>query len=144
MDRALVERALAGRRLTSQRALLLGLIRQTRGHLDADELHRLAKEKEPRLSLSTVYRNLRLFKGLGLVEELHFDEEHHHYEVKQTAEHYHLLCLGCGRIVEFESPLTGQLKEEVGLANDFTITSAAIHLAGYCAACRGISTYSPT
>jgi len=63
---------LKGQRVTSQRRLLLDLIRQSEGHLDADELYRLAKEREPRISLSTVYRTLRLFKELGLVEERHF------------------------------------------------------------------------
>jgi len=74
----------AGMRVTNQRALLLELIRQGKGHLDADELYRRAREKQPRLSLSTVYRTLQLLKKLGLVEELHFDENHHHYEVRQV------------------------------------------------------------
>jgi len=55
------------RRMTSQRELLLGII-QERGHLDADEIYRLAKRRNPRLSLSTVYRTLNLLKELGLVE----------------------------------------------------------------------------
>ena len=72
----------AGFRLTSQRALILDIISQGRGHLDADEVYRLAREQQPNISLSTVYRNLQALKKLGLVEELHFDESHHHYEMK--------------------------------------------------------------
>jgi len=89
-----------GLRVTNQRALLLGLIREGKGHLDADELYRRAREKQPRLSLSTVYRTLQLLKKLSLVEELHFDETHHHYEVKPSDEHHHLVCLGCGKVIE--------------------------------------------
>jgi len=63
----------AGMRVTNQRALIMEIIRQGQGHLDADEIYRRAREKEPRLSLSTVYRALQMFKKLGLVEELHFD-----------------------------------------------------------------------
>ncbi|GAH00887.1 unnamed protein product, partial [marine sediment metagenome] len=51
------------------------IIRQGEGHLDADEIYRRARERVPRLSLSTVYRTLLMLKKLGLVEELHFDEE---------------------------------------------------------------------
>ncbi len=126
----------AGRRATSQRTMLLELIREAQQHLDAPELYRLARERDPRISLSTVYRTLSMLKEMGLINELHFAEEHHHYEVKPPAEHFHLVCLGCGRVIEFESPLTGQLKAELTARHDFEITSTAIDLGGYCSECR--------
>ncbi|MBI4302131.1 MAG: transcriptional repressor [Chloroflexi bacterium] len=129
-------KALRGKRVTAQRTLLLELIRQWEGHLDADELYRQAREKEPRISLSTVYRALKLFKDLGLVEERHFDEEHHHYEAKASAEHYHLVCLSCGKVIEFKSPLIPQMKEAASRDQGFDILSAEITLAGYCPRCR--------
>ena len=114
----------------------MDLIRGGEGHLDADELYRRAKERYPRISLSTVYRTLQLFKRLGLVEERHLGEEHHHYEAKGRAQHHHLICLGCGKVVEFECPFAGQMREEVGRENDFEITEAEVYLAGYCSGCR--------
>ncbi len=126
----------AGRRATSQRTLLLELIREAEGHLDATELYQLARERDPRISLSTVYRTLSMLKEVGLVNELHFAEEHHHYEVKPPAEHFHLVCLRCGKVIEFGSPLTDQLKTELTARHGFDITSTAIDLAGYCAECR--------
>ncbi len=127
---------LSRQRATSQRRLLLDLIQQAGGHLDADELYHRAREREPKLSLSTVYRTLRLFKNLGLVEERHFIEEHHHYEAKGSAEHYHLICLGCGEVVEFESPLTDQMRRDIGQKNGFEITGVEVNLEGYCIRCR--------
>ena len=127
---------LAGRRVTNQRALLLKLIRQGEGHLDADELYRRARKKQPRLSLSTVYRTLQLLKELGLVEELHFDENHHHYEVKPSAEHHHLVCLGCGKVVEFHNPLSRYIKRNVAEAKDFEIIGTELRMTGYCPQCR--------
>ncbi|MCK4722357.1 MAG: transcriptional repressor, partial [Dehalococcoidia bacterium] len=100
---------LKGQRITSQRRLLLDLLRQSEGHLDADELYRRAKEQEPRLSLSTVYRSLRLFKELGLIEERHFIEEHHHYEARSETEHHHVVCRGCGKVIEFECPFASKM-----------------------------------
>jgi Fe2+ or Zn2+ uptake regulation protein len=123
----------AGMRVTSQRALILDIIRQ--GHLDADEIYRRAKEKESRLSLSTVYRTLQKLKGLGLVEELHFDEAHHHYETKPSAEHYHLLCLKCGKIIELHQPLSDFIKKNVAEAKDFDIVETEVRVTGYCAKC---------
>ncbi len=125
-----------GLRITSQRALILEVIRQRQGHLDADEIYRQAREKEPRLSLSTVYRTLQTLKKLGLVEEVHFDEAHHHYEIKPSTEHYHLVCLSCGRVVEFQYPLARLVKRNVTEAKDFEITSSEIRVTGYCPTCQ--------
>ena len=72
-----------GLRVTNQRTLILEIIRQGKGHLDADEVYRRARKKQPNLSLSTVYRTLRMLKELGLVQEVHFGEDHHHYEVNE-------------------------------------------------------------
>jgi len=124
----------AGMRVTHQRAVILEIIRQ--GHLDADEIYRRAKEKEPRISLSTVYRTLQKLKNLGLIEELHFDEAHHHYEAKPSAEHYHLVCLGCGRVIEFRQPLSHFIKKNVSEAKEFNILETEVRVTGYCAKCR--------
>ena len=126
----------AGLRVTGQRALILEIIRHGQGHLDADEVYRRARDKQSRLSLSTVYRSLRLFKKLGLVEELHFDDAHHHYEVKPPAEHHHLVCLGCGQLIEFNYPLSRYVKRNVPEAKEFKVVEAEIRMTGYCSRCR--------
>ena len=124
----------AGLRATTQRALILEILRQ--GHMDADEVYRQARKKRPRLSLSTVYRTLQKLKELDLIDELHFDENHHRYEVKQPAGHHHLVCLGCGKIVEFEFLLSAQMKKDVAREKDFEVTATEVHMTGYCAQCR--------
>jgi len=123
-----------GLRATNQRALILEIIRH--GHLDADEVYRRARERQPRLSLSTVYRTLQMFKKLGLVDELHFDETHHHYEVKPSTGHHHLVCLGCGRVIEFHYPLSRYVKRNVPDAKDFDIVDTELRMTGYCPKCR--------
>ncbi len=125
-----------GLRITKQRALILEIIRRGHGHLDADEVYRQAREKQPRLSLSTVYRALQKFKKLGLVEELHFDDAHHHYEVKSASEHHHLVCLGCGRVIEFRFPVAHYIKKNVAGLKKFEIIDTEIRMTGYCSECR--------
>jgi Fur family ferric uptake transcriptional regulator len=125
-----------GKRLTSQRALILEIIQQGRGHLDADEIYRRARAVQPRLSLSTVYRTLRVFKEPGLIEELRFDDTHHHYEIKSTRKHHHMVCLGCGKVIEFRYPLARYLKRSVPEVKDFEIVDAELRLSGYCSQCR--------
>ncbi|MFQ6122217.1 MAG: Fur family transcriptional regulator [Dehalococcoidales bacterium] len=125
----------AGMRVTNQRALIMEIIRQGQGHLDADEIYRRARQRESRLSLSTVYRTLQMLKKLSLVEELHFDEGHHHYEVKPSTEHHHLVCLGCGRVIEFNHPLSRYIKKNVPEAKGFDIAETEVRMTGYCSQC---------
>ena len=125
-----------GLKATTSRATILEIIRQGKGHLDADEIHHRARLKVPHLSLSTVYRNLQKFKELDLIEELHFDENHHHYEVKPAAEHHHLKCLCCGDVIEFDYPLSRYITKNVDEARNFQITKSEVHLSGYCPNCR--------
>jgi len=125
-----------GKRITSQRRLLLDILRQADGHLDADELFRRAKLKEPHISLSTVYRNLRLFKEYGMITERHFVEEHHHYEVTPQSDHHHLICLGCGRVVEFTSDQIDNRAHEIGLKHRFDVVRSDLHIEGYCSSCK--------
>lgn len=126
----------SSQRVTAQRTLLLDLLRQSGAHLGADELYLKAREKHPRISLSTVYRNLQLFKKLGLIEEHHFDEEHHHYEVKSMDEHQHLLCVNCGEVVEFACPLSQKFRKDIGKQYGFDIIEVEVRMRGLCSRCR--------
>ncbi|MFC1946251.1 Fur family transcriptional regulator [Chloroflexota bacterium] len=123
-----------GLRVTRQRAVILDII--GKGHLAADEIYLRARKKEPRLNLSTVYRTLQKLKEQGLVEEIHLDGSHHHYEVKPVSEHYHLVCLSCGRVQEIHYPFLRNLKKQVPEARDFALTETEVRLAGYCQDCQ--------
>jgi len=129
---------LAGQRLTAQRLLLLELVEKTEGQLDIYEIYRRAKERNRRISLSTVYRALRLFTDLGIVDDLQRDE-HHYHTPKLSHEHYHLVCLACGQVVEFESQMVDALKGSVGSRHKFDVTRAEVNLSGYCERCRKAS-----
>ncbi len=126
----------SGCSVTNQRRLLLELMRRARGHLDADELFRQAKEHKPRISLATVYRNLKLFKELGLIAESKLGEAHSHYEIKGSVEHHHLVCLGCGLVVEFDSPLIAKAKTGIEREKGFDIVTSQLKIEGYCPKCK--------
>lgn len=124
------------RPVTSQRRLLLSVIQEAERHLDAKELYRRASERNPNISLATVYRNLRLFKEQGIVDERHLGQICCYYEMKHAKEHQHLLCHGCGQIIEFESSLIRKLLAEVQSKNDFSVTRVELCLEGYCHKCK--------
>ena len=120
---------------TPQRRLLLDILRQDEGHLDARGLYRRAIEKDSSISLATVYRNLRMFKDLGLIEEVRLDEARCYYEIKRSSNHYHMVCRSCGRVTEFESTVVADLISEVQRHSGFEVTRAELYLEGRCCRC---------
>jgi Fur family ferric uptake transcriptional regulator len=129
-------RQMQGHPLTTQRRLLLELLRDAEGHIDAKELYRRASARDESIGPATVYRSLNLFKELGLVEERRLGKVRCYYEIKQSPEHQHLVCQGCGKIIEFQNPLIGQLIKAVRREHGFKVTKAELYLEGYCPECE--------
>jgi Fe2+ or Zn2+ uptake regulation protein len=124
-----------GRPLTNQRRLLLELLRDAEGHIDAKELYRRASASDESISPATVYRSLNLFKELGLVDEIRLGKIRCYYEIKQSSEHQHLVCQGCGKVMEFQNPYFQKLIKAVQREHAFKITKAELYLEGYCPEC---------
>ncbi len=126
-----------GKRVTAQRALLLQIVQDSEEHLDAEELYRRARRRDPRLNLATVYRTLNLFKDLDLIDQRYLARDHHRerFELKGVPEHYHFTCVQCGQVLEFESPLIQQLRREVKREFGVELMHSCLCLEGYCAAC---------
>jgi Fur family ferric uptake transcriptional regulator len=127
---------LAGKRVTPQRKLVLRILAQAGGHLDASDIYDRGRRVDARLSLSTVYRTLNALKETGVVRELHLDDEHHHYELDAQDQHSHLVCLSCGRVIEVSGDLIARAAATLGEAHGFEIATAQIELTGYCTDCR--------
>jgi Fur family ferric uptake transcriptional regulator len=130
-----INNEMKGRSVTSQRKLLLDLIKKAGGHISAKELYRRASRRNESISLATVYRTLRLFKELGLVEERRLGQVYCRYEMKDSAEHQHLVCRGCGKVIEFESPLIRKLVEALKHEHGFNLTKIELYMEGYCPQC---------
>ncbi len=119
---------------TRQRDLLLQIIREADGHLDAKKLFTLANDRDTRISTATVYRNLHLFSKLGLIDEKRLGQARCSYEIKHAKQHQHLVCGGCGKVVDFECPLS-ELVDKVKEEQGFSVTKAELYLEGYCVKC---------
>lgn len=123
------------RRWSSRRELLLELLQKEGGHVDAEALYRKAKELCPTIGLSTVYRNLRLFKDLGLVKELQLKAGHAHYEPVKRTEHGHFICVGCDKVMEFTSSLMIELRRELEGRFGVRLEGLEIRAEGLCPEC---------
>ncbi len=114
--------------------MVLEVVRGTESHPTAEAVHRLVRRRLPRVSLGTVYRNLRLLVAEGLVKEL--PGPHARFD-GNTSEHHHFTCLGCGRIVDVDGPLTEPhsraLCRRVAAQGGFSVTHHRIEFYGRCA-----------
>jgi Fur family ferric uptake transcriptional regulator len=136
------ELAAQGLRMTAQRRLLVGIIQNSRRHLDAAQLLEIARTHDPDIDRATVYRTIALLKKRGLIDELdlmHIEGEKHYYEAKTNRDHCHMACFRCGAIMEFTSSSFEDLKKEMARQSSFKICVVRLEVGGYCKQCRKAS-----
>jgi Fe2+ or Zn2+ uptake regulation protein len=125
-------------RNTKQRQAILEAVERHGGHLTADEIYKLVKRRFPRLSLGTVYRNLRVLVAQGGVRELDFGLAVTYFEAVKDS-HYHLICRICLKITDAESPLELRVKSLIERAPEvggFRIEEHRLDFIGVCADCQ--------
>jgi len=123
------------RRNTRQRQAILEELREMRSHPTAGELYRSVRQRLPRISLGTVYRNLDILAETGQVVKLASADQEARYD-GNPAPHAHLQCEACGRIedVELVVPALAELaRSEI---HGYRISTYSLLFAGMCPACR--------
>ncbi len=130
--------SLMNHRNTKQRQAILDAIEGHGGHLTAEEIYQVVKGGHPRLSLGTVYRNLRVLAEQGSVRELDFGMAITYFEtIKDT--HYHLVCRVCGGISDVEMELEQKLMalvERTSGIDGFQVEQHRLDFVGVCKSCQ--------
>jgi Fur family transcriptional regulator, peroxide stress response regulator len=127
-----------GKRLTRPRRLILDLVRSTDAHPSAALVYREVRRHLPRVSLATVYRNLRMLAAEGLLSEradaggTRFDGN--------TDPHDHFTCVACGRIYDVPPPAARRVAPRVAFRPGFEVHGQRIEFYGRCDTCRRGST----
>jgi Fur family transcriptional regulator, ferric uptake regulator len=122
-------------KLTRQREQILSAFLKME-HVSAEQMYRLLAKKDPHIGLATIYRTLNLFCQAGLAQARHFGTQTQYDNVTHKGHHDHLICTGCGKIVEFENCDIERLQQEVARRHGFTIETHKLELYGLCANCR--------
>ena len=126
-----------GLKSTRQREAILDEFLRVGSHISTEELYLRLRRKTPQIGYATVHRTLKLFAECGIAEQRHFGDGQARYEASDLDEHHdHLICITCGRIVEFEDPRIEQLQEEVARQHGFSIERHRLELYGCCESCR--------
>jgi len=105
--------AAKGMRMTEQRRVIARVLADSDDHPDVEELYRRCAKVDDRISISTVYRTMRLFEDAGIIERHDFRDGRARYETSPEAHHDHLINLRSGEVIEFQSEEIERLQAEV-------------------------------
>ena len=105
--------AATGMRMTEQRRTIARVLAESADHPDVEELYRRCSSVDDRISISTVYRTVRLFEDAGIIERHDFREGRARYETSTEGHHDHLINLRTGEVIEFKSEEIERLQAEV-------------------------------
>jgi len=107
-----------GLRITEQRRVIARVLSDSEDHPDVEQLHRRASSIDPKISIATVYRTVRLFEEAGILDRHDFGDGRARYEAAPEAHHDHLIDVESGKVVEFVDPeleaLQRQIAEKLG------------------------------
>ncbi|MAZ91737.1 MAG: transcriptional repressor [Maricaulis sp.] len=119
-----------GLRMTDQRLVIARVLSSSDDHPDAEELHRRASAEDPRISLATVYRTVRLFEEAGIIERHDFRDGRSRYEEVGDEHHDHLIDLKTGEVVEFVNEEIERLQEAIARKLGYKLVDHRLELYG--------------
>ena len=122
-------------RITRQRAAIYAALSETTSHPTAEDLYRTVKRQHPMMSRNTVYYTLGVLRQAGLVQEVNVGHEVARFDGNVTV-HHHLVCLGCGQIVDVMDDGLNQLAISSRQARGFHVLGHRVEFHGYCADCQ--------
>ena len=125
----------AGYKITPPRLAVLEVIEQKGEHLNPNEILEQARTIHAAIGRATVYRTLELLTQLGIVRPIYVGETGPTY-IRADGNHHHLVCSGCGIVVDFEQCVADQMTQDLVDRFGFQISSHLLEFYGLCAKCR--------
>ncbi|MBI4288460.1 MAG: transcriptional repressor [Chloroflexi bacterium] len=122
-------------RYSKQREVILDVLRATTSHPTAEGVYEDARRRLPRLSLGTVYRNLRFLAEKGEIQELDLDSDSHRYD-GNAQNHGHFVCHGCGRVLDVDFPEPDELNRRMARSTGLLVSSHKLAFYGLCLDCQ--------
>lgn len=123
-----------GLRLTAQRQLVLEAVLRL-GHATPEQVHQAVCRTAAGVNITTIYRNLELLEGLGLVTHTHLSHGAPTYHAPGKRSHLHLVCHRCGKVSDAPLELMRPLAAELATRRGFTVDIGHMALFGTCADC---------
>jgi Fur family ferric uptake transcriptional regulator len=126
-----------GLKLTTEREKILGEVFSRHDHFDAEDLFQAFHNRGENVSRATIYRTLPLLVESGLVQEaLRCGERVCYEHIYGHKSHGHMICIKCGKIIEFENAKLENIKKEICEKYNFIPAEFRFGIKGYCKKCR--------
>jgi Fur family ferric uptake transcriptional regulator len=119
-----------GLRLTDQRRVIAGVLESADDHPDVEELYNRAVAVDPRISLATVYRTVKLFEESGILEKHEFGDGRARYEAADRDHHDHLIDMHTGEVIEFVDPEIEALQQRIAAKLGYRLMGHRLELYG--------------
>ena len=127
IERLCVEQGL---KMTGQRRVIARVLSESADHPDVEELYRRAVALDNRISIATVYRTVRLLEERGILEKRDFGGGRARYEATEHGQHFHLIDVDTGKVIEFEDPEHDALIRAIAERLGFELASYRLELFG--------------
>ena len=126
-----------GYKSTPQRRAVLKAIEDSHDHLTPAEIHEKARRENKNVGLVTIYRTIELLDRLGLICEVHSGGNCHSYLLRRPSEHHHhLICSGCGTVVDFTNCDLSEVEQKLSDETGFDIKGHLLEFSGHCQQCQ--------
>ncbi|WP_261807399.1 Fur family transcriptional regulator [Lapidilactobacillus luobeiensis] len=122
-------------RITPQREAILRLLVSSKSHPTAEAIFNEIKDTFSGISIATVYNNLRLFKQLGIIQELTYGNEPGHFDFAQVR-HFHVVCQNCGQVVDVYYPDLAKIERLAENLTGYQTLGNNIEVYGLCPNCQ--------
>ncbi|WP_066554044.1 Fur family transcriptional regulator [Croceicoccus bisphenolivorans] len=119
-----------GLRITEQRRVIARVLSDSEDHPDVERLHERAVAIDPRISIATVYRTVRLFEEAGILDRHDFGDGRARYEASPESHHDHLIDVETGKVVEFVDPELEALQRQIAERLGFRLVDHRMELYG--------------
>lgn len=119
-----------GLRMTDQRRVVARVIGDSDDHPDVEELYARAAKVDPRISIATVYRTVKLFEEAGILDKLEFGDGRARYEDAERDHHDHLIDVNSGDVIEFVDPEIEALQERIAARLGYKLVGHRLELLG--------------
>lgn len=119
-----------GLRMTDQRRTIAGVLEEAEDHPDVEELYARASARDPRISIATVYRTVKLFEEAGILDKLEFGDGRARYEDAERDHHDHLIDMNSGEVIEFVDPEIETLQENIARKLGYRLIGHRLELYG--------------
>ena len=119
-----------GLRMTEQRRVIAQVLDGADDHPDVEDLYARAAARDPRISIATVYRTVKLFEESGILERLEFGDGRARYEDAERDHHDHLIDMQTGEVIEFVDPDIEALQEKIAEKLGYRLKGHKLELYG--------------